>query len=682
MSNSKLIIYFIKRIKRKSYYSSIQILGEKYKIGNKDLIIEIEDKYFNDWKEKIIIELQINPLDILSEPLKYKMNIFYGINTAYCFLTEETNLLIEYNFIDAQQIFYQDIELKEYDGNGLVKRLVLINCPHLLNISNKYLTFLNSILNFSDNLKFNSFELTDCDFNKLFFGVRVIQAEEKFSIIENMNEQKQKLQKFFADLKILIEKNINDKNIYLNLYNNYNIKEYNFNFSQRRKLLENEFKTNDDYYVMHLYWIWYSIKYSYLYKSKNYECNISIINIFNNMNKFYNIYLKDEELKVYQKILLFYSHVTFFLEKNDIKKYESSNLKYIKRKDIKDGSIYKHGFDFMKNFISKLNEKSYLFFPLLMLDCGNYYFNVDKEYIYGYNRESCDVIKSHLEEIIPDIFFEYNETISPVKEEKGFNYKGFGIIFLNCLSIFKNLDKDLLNKAYNDEKQKRIFKHYGMLASKTLIHESFCHIKMTFDKKDRTISPSKFFNTKKKLVKMIPILSYKNKEEDIEYFKSLNEKCTGESGKFFEYFFGKYDENKLIIDLIYKIDYVGNLFDNVDYFVKENLNDLQKYLINKYLLNKSKSITYDDTNLSFEDENKKMEQIILSQEKIKKINNKDEIKESEKNEEEIKNISESKKDIIFYEEDSNDAEGKTDTIKKIEEKDEDPLPFFISLHKS
>ena len=105
MSNSKLIIYFIKRIKRKSYYSSIQILGEKYKIGNKDLIIEIEDKYFNDWKEKIIIELQINPLDILSEPLKYKMNIFYGINTAYCFLTEETNLLIEYNFIDAQQIF-------------------------------------------------------------------------------------------------------------------------------------------------------------------------------------------------------------------------------------------------------------------------------------------------------------------------------------------------------------------------------------------------------------------------------------------------------------------------------------------------------------------------------------------------------------------------------------------------
>ena len=65
------------------------------------------------------------------------------------------------------------------------------------------MTFLNSILCLSENLKFNSFELTDCDYNKLYFGVRVIQAEEKFSIIENMNKQKKKLEKFFADLKII-----------------------------------------------------------------------------------------------------------------------------------------------------------------------------------------------------------------------------------------------------------------------------------------------------------------------------------------------------------------------------------------------------------------------------------------------------------------------------------------------
>ena len=103
-----------------------------------------------------------------------------------------------------------------------------------------------------------------------------------------MNKQKQKLEKFFADLKTLIGKNINDKNIYLNLFDNHDIKEYNFNFSQRKKLLENEFKTNDDYYLMFLYWIWYSIKYSYLNKNQKYKCNISIIDIFKNINIFYD----------------------------------------------------------------------------------------------------------------------------------------------------------------------------------------------------------------------------------------------------------------------------------------------------------------------------------------------------------------------------------------------------------
>ena len=184
MSNSKIIIHFIKGIDRKGYYSSINFLNKVYKIGTKDLIIDIEDKYFNDWKEKIIVEIQINPLDLLSKPFKYKMNLFYGINKAYCFVTEEENLLVEYNYIDEQQIFYRDYELNEYDGNGLVKRLVLINCPNKLIISNKRVSFLTSIFNYSDNFILNSFEFTHCNFKKLLFGVKAIQIEEKFTIIQ------------------------------------------------------------------------------------------------------------------------------------------------------------------------------------------------------------------------------------------------------------------------------------------------------------------------------------------------------------------------------------------------------------------------------------------------------------------------------------------------------------------
>ena len=113
MSKSKLIINFVKNPKMKKYYESLIFLKKSYPIENKPLEIDIDDKYFNDLREKIIVDFSLVPLDILSDPVQYKMNIFYGINKAYCFLTEVSKILIEYSFIDEQRIFYDDYELKE-----------------------------------------------------------------------------------------------------------------------------------------------------------------------------------------------------------------------------------------------------------------------------------------------------------------------------------------------------------------------------------------------------------------------------------------------------------------------------------------------------------------------------------------------------------------------------------------
>ena len=77
-----------------------------------------------------------------------------------------------------------------------------------------------------------------------------------------------------------------------------------------------------------------------------------------------------------------------------------------------------------------------------------------------------------------------------------------------------------------------------------------------------------------------------------------------------------------------------------------------------------------------------MEQLISSQEKENKINNKEEEKESEKNDKLTKDIFEPKKDIIFYEDNSKDVEEGINENKSIEEKDEDSLPSFIYLHKA
>ena len=683
MSTPELIINFINIKRRSGYYDSIEFLNKKYSIKGERLSIKIEKTNFNDFKEKIVVNLTVFPIDILSEAINYKINIFYGINRAYFFLTEDNEYLIEYNYIDNQKIFYKDLELNEYDGNGLVKRIVLINPPTFLKISNKSVTFSYTIKKLIND-EHNSFEITDFDFEKSLFGVRVIQEEKKFSIISDMKKQKHKLENFVNDLKKYIDQNIEDKNKYEKLYEDHkNIEVIDLNFSQKKIVLNEEFQTNNDYYLMFLYWIWYSIKSSYI--KKDYKCNYTIKEIFNNINKLYDLYSKDKDLKIYQKIMLFYSNVAFFLAQNDIKKYIATDLKYIKRKDIKNESVYKMSFDFLENFISKLNEKSYLFFPLLMLDCGDYNYSIDDEYIYGYNRESCDVIKSHLNELIPDIFFEYSEKGNIIEEESGFNYKYFGITFLNRLTIFKSLKKNPSLETYKNESEKRIFKHNGMLASKTLMHESFGHNKMIFNKKDKTISPSKFFDRKKRLVKMVSVTSHEKDDINNEIFKSLNGKSKGENGKFFEYFFGKY-ENNLIIDLLFQINDIGNLLDNVDYFVKDNLEDLQKYIINKYKITKNKKIKYDDKNLSFEDENKKMEEIIVKEEKINEIEKKENKEETSKNEikdeakenEKSENAFESKKDtIIFIEEDSNNINEE----KKEMEEEEENLPFFIALKR-
>ena len=687
MSKSKLIINFVKNPKLKKYYDSLIFLKKSYPIKNKTLEIDIDDKYFNDLREKIVVDFSLVPLDILSDPIQYKMNIFYGINKAYCFLTEVNKILIEYSFIDEQRIFYDDYELKEYDGNGLVKRIVLINSPYVLDIYNKRVTFLNLTILFDKAL--NSFEINDFDYSNLLFGVRPIKVEEKYCVINDIKKQKQELEKLFLDLKQLIEKKIEDKNKYKNIFNNLNIKEYTINFSQKKNLLEDEFKSKDDYYVMFLYWIWYSIKSSYL--NEKYNCKISIIDIFNNINNFYGLYLKDEKLKIYQKVLLFCSHVSFFLEKNSVEEYKAANLEYIKKEDIIKESIYKLSFNFLDEFISELNEKSYLLFPLLMLDSGNFY-DFKKKDIYGFNRESCNVVKAHLRELIPEIFFEYNDKVDIVKEENGFNYKGFGVVFINRLAIFKNLKISPSKEKYKDDNEKRVFKHYGMLASKTLMHESFCHNKILFDKKERVISPSQFYNRKKTLVLMIPVSSNQKEEQNIKYFKSLNKKLSGESGKFFEYFFGKYTNNVLVIDLIFKIDYIGNLLDNVKYFVKEDLQELQKYIINKYKITNYKDVAYDDKDLSFEDEIKKMEGIITNKEKMnkkekegKKDNEKDNEndnenvneKDNENDNENDNEIFESKKDTNFFEVNFNEKE-----INEEKEKNEDSLPFFKALHKA
>ena len=53
--------------------------------------------------------------------------------------------------------------------------------------------------------------------------------------------------------------------------------------------------------------------------------------------------------------------------------------------------------------------------------------------------ETCEKLKSHLRELLPDIFFIYEKKVELLNKEGGFNYKGCGIMFINRGLALKNL---------------------------------------------------------------------------------------------------------------------------------------------------------------------------------------------------------------------------------------------------
>ena len=145
-----------------------------------------------------------------------------------------------------------------------------------------------------------------------------------------------------------------------------------------------------------------------------------------------------------------------------------------------------------------------MFYPLLLLDSGLYYHS-DKS-TYGFDFKSCEQVKTHLEDLIPDFFFVYNNT-DLLDDENGFNFKGMKMIFLNRLNVLK----DYVGNPSIEDKNIKSSKHYAMKVSKFFMHESFGHNKFIYQNENGIDSPRHFFNKSKRFITMLP-----------KYSKNLN----------------------------------------------------------------------------------------------------------------------------------------------------------------
>ena len=618
---AKLIITLIKK-EEEEFFNSCEILNSLYnfdKITDGKLIIDIPDEKFGISKEKIIIEFK---LISKSELNIFNLNIYYGINKAYCFLSSHKHItqLYEFYFYKPIKVEYKDGQLTETDSfeDDSRSRMILINPPLNIKFDGNSFYIWKFNPNSDPEIDYeNSFEVAIFDISKHYYASKLIQKKEIFSIIEKIKIYKNDLDKFYNDIQKLYNEKEDDIDKYLSIINAFKIEKIEINFSQNKSTLKNEFKEEQDYYIMYLYLLWYVLGLfcSKLKEKKNEKENekdkkekiepFSIRDIFELAQNLYLKYLNDKDLLIYEKIMLIYSNIYFIIRCRNKNDYNDSNLVYIKRKDIKSKSIFGIALNFMKEFIEKLNHKSYLFYPLLLLDCGLYK-TKEGEPIYGFNLETCSHLKSHLNELIPDVFFIYQEQVRPDIAEGGFNYKGFGIIFINTLLSLDGNKTDPISHEYTNNDEERENKNFGMKASKVMMHESFCHNKFIFEYTNGDQSPCNFYNKEMNLIKIIPIDS---PNYDENYFRASMEYGKGESGKFFEYFFGLYF-NELIIDLIYKVKYIGKLIDNVEYFVKENLNEIKEYIVCKYQI-KEKHIEYNDYNeLSLEEEILNMKNLI------------------------------------------------------------------------
>ena len=216
--------------------------------------------------------------------------------------------------------------------------------------------------------------------------------------------------------------------------------------------------------------------------------------------------------------------------------------------------------------------------------------------------QTSDNLKNYLKDLTPEIFFEIEEDTKILDLENGFNFKGFGLIFLNKKSLLNKYENDPTSYEYNGIEEEKRNKSYALKVAKALIHESFAKNKYIFNSPQHRDSSLNFFDNKNTLVNFVPQFSKLNEE----LFDKGTKSNKGENGKFLELFFGKF-RNKLVIELLLEIDDVIKLYDSIYYFVKENLEEIKKYTIMKYSL-KEKGIIYkDNSNLNLDEENKNLE---------------------------------------------------------------------------
>ena len=138
---------------------------------------------------------------------------------------------------------------------------------------------------------------------------------------------------------------------------------------------------------------------------------------------------------------------------------------------------------------------------LYFIHYGEYYYQ--NKSTYGFDTQNYDNIKYHLNDLIPEAFFEIKDGFSEISSysyDYGFNYEGLGIVFLNRDSLLRNYDKSPELFEYNNLEDEKKVKSYAVKVSMTLMHKCFEHNKYIYNSTKIIDSPFSIFSNENNLV--------------------------------------------------------------------------------------------------------------------------------------------------------------------------------------
>ena len=577
--------------------------------------INIPDSVFKFRKDKVPMSIKLfkSKSGINNE---YNFHIYYGKNSAYVQLDELSYNSFEIIFrnIENLHILGIDTEFKELDTieNNDKKRLVLINYTPINLFINEIKIDLRQIIEENCSDFSTSYQFSEIDFKENKFIVKPMKKIEEHKY-DFLLEKKEQYKKFVQELDNIVEleESIYKKKIGKIASDYEDLLSYKFIYSNKtQEYLEKTFSKIkkfplDIFYNYFLLLFFYgqqdfftdnrTVAINYIYKIKNITEDIQ----------------ENPDISMIEKIRAVNALFLTNGKLDNLNDLNNLNFKYYFYSKIFENSILDKVFKFFDKFILSLNEKSVVYQNLSFLDGGYGYYN--KEKVYTYDLTNLEMLKSHLREIIPQIFiFCYLNDNSASFTAPEF----YGIVFNEKLLLQNYENTSGISLISYDKPiktrepiQKEIYNDIAMNIVIYLLHEMMGHKKNSLSEPG-TESPKKVINNENKLIEL---KYYKEKDQNnniddnSEYILTSNNN-RGDSGHFLELSYGKIG-NDLLMKLLCQLKNKGKLIERADLFTDDG-DKLKKFVTLRKFIEDNK-IDYDFINdLTIEDEIIKMQTLV------------------------------------------------------------------------